>query len=461
MHMLPPKLTRTSYLRTPAQMRSRQALAGRLIALAALLAILQALWWLDAESSQKLANFAQLQRTRLLSFRQAAAGPTESAPSPDTTTDRDIGGDGLWAENDNDKDNSEPAYSGDLICPTCNCSEPGGYATKLLQLNTVTSDDFLNGAYSTHRLHRYIHGNLFALSQHDPADFPSSAREEQLSSHVSCPDTLFSAALAGLQPNLPTAYVFTRVAAVGGKLGAIDTRLFFLARHVRIFRAHKRNIHEQGFLDGARASDRQLLWIVAEDGRQNDPRTAQFLKESGIPHIYFSHGPTRYYGLAQWNVVLSLIGWLRSNLYGDGPVLSVDDDGLIYSKLLNKIWKLKKAIVWQVGNIPSGDGRYLEGPIVKNGKLEHWAVEWKPERTFPIDMGGFAINSSLLIPGEALEGPWHVPSHKLVPGDTSSESQFLSKIYKSREEMEYLCDNTVEEQCYYAYHNEGGHFWDE
>lgn len=45
---------------------------------------------------------------------------------------------------------------------------------------------------------------------------------------------------------------------------------------------------------------------------------------------------------------------------------------------------------------------------------------------------------------------WHVPSHQLRPEDSSSESQFLEKIYQSREEMEFLCENTVAEECYYV-----------
>jgi len=431
-------------LLSTAKMRSRQALVGRVIGLAAALMILQGLWQLDAISSQKLNSFAQQQQRRLFGAHPEVAGQTQShthtPASPSLSS------------------SSALAYDGDLLCPTCNCSQAGGYATQLLEPHTVTSEEFVKGAYSIHRLHRYIHRNLFALSQQDPVDFPPLARGEQLTTHVSCPDTLFSASLGALQPHLPTAYVFTRVAAVGGRLGAIDSRLFFLARHVRTFKAHQRNVREHGYLDGPKASERQVVWIVAEDGRQIDPRTTQFLKESGIPHIYFSHGPTHYYGLAQWNVVLSLVGWLRSNLYGDGPVLSVDDDAFIWSILLNKVWKLKKAITWQVVNIASGDGEDREGPIVKAGKLDRWATQWKPERTFPIDMGGFAVNSSLLATGEALEGPWHVPSHELVPGDTSSESEFLSKIYKSREEIEFLCENTYEEECFYAYHNEGGHF---
>lgn len=40
----------------------------------------------------------------------------------------------------------------------------------------------------------------------------------------------------------------------------------------------------------------------------------------------------------------------------DGPVLNVDDDAKIEPELLRRVWKVKRAISWPVGNLPAQGG---------------------------------------------------------------------------------------------------------
>jgi hypothetical protein len=42
--------------------------------------------------------------------------------------------------------------------------------------------------------------------------------------------------------------------------------------------------------------------------------------------LYFAHGPTNFYGNAQWNAAERAVHVLRDTFFGDGPVLNVDDD---------------------------------------------------------------------------------------------------------------------------------------
>lgn len=46
---------------------------------------------------------------------------------------------------------------------------------------------------------------------------------------------------------------------------------------------------------------------------------------------------------------------IRAHVHSDGPILSVDDDGLIKPELLRRIWRVKKLIAWQVGNFDRVD----------------------------------------------------------------------------------------------------------
>ena len=45
--------------------------------------------------------------------------------------------------------------------------------------------------------------------------------------------------------------------------------------------------------------------------------------------------------------------------------------------------------VWPVGLV--GKLRY-EGPVLIKGKVGGWFTYWKPDRPYPLDMAGFAIN---------------------------------------------------------------------
>lgn len=37
--------------------------------------------------------------------------------------------------------------------------------------------------------------------------------------------------------------------------------------------------------------------------------------------------------------------------HSDGPVINVDDDSRMEPSLFDKIWRVRRAIFWQVGNI--------------------------------------------------------------------------------------------------------------
>lgn len=77
---------------------------------------------------------------------------------------------------------------------------------------------------------------------------------------------------------------------------------------------------------------------------------------------------------------------LRDTFFGDGPVLNVDDDSRILPELLQRIWKVQKAVLWQVGNM-GGRQDIWEGPVFERGKIVDWIIGGMPERKFPQDMG--------------------------------------------------------------------------
>jgi len=252
--------------------KARQLFFGRLAALLALVLIVQALWFVES-LQKRLSSAASLIRA---ASSHSDDGLVHHPPPPI----RPFLASSPFAD-----------YEGDLICPTSNCSEPGTFAPQLQWVDPVTVEDIQAGTFTTSQLHKYIQQSIFTRAQQDPVPFPSAGRGQQLVNWLACPDTLFSASLAGLKPRIPTAYVFTRVAAAGGRLADVELRLAFLARHARTFKRYNEVTELEGHLDGTKAENRQLMWIMIEDGVAINPPTAKFLKDSGIRGSRFPRRP--------------------------------------------------------------------------------------------------------------------------------------------------------------------------
>lgn len=63
----------------------------------------------------------------------------------------------------------------------------------------------------------------------------------------------------------------------------------------------------------------------------------------------------RKWGLAQWNLAWKAVEVMRQ-VFGDGPVVSVDDDSKVMPQLYYLLWKMKRVSMWEVGNLNTGNG---------------------------------------------------------------------------------------------------------
>ena len=84
----------------------------------------------------------------------------------------------------------------------------------------------------------------------------------------------------------------------------------------------------------------------------------------------------------------------------------------------------KTVSVWPVGLV---GGLRWEGPVCENNTIVNFRVAYKPKRTIPIDMAGFAINAKLVA-----NNPRLLFNPNVVG---SAESSFLSKV-TSRHKLE-------------------------
>ncbi|KAL2718733.1 galactosylgalactosylxylosylprotein 3-beta-glucuronosyltransferase I [Vespula squamosa] len=185
-------------------------------------------------------------------------------------------------------------------------------------------------------------------------------------------------------------------------------------------------------------------WIVVEDSSERTRLVSKFLEDSCLIYTHLAAATPPNYklgrndpnwkkprGVEQRNAALR---WLRKNLKpsDNGVVYFADDDNTYSLKLFQEMRKIRKVGVWPVGLV---GGLMVEKPICDNAtnRVIGFNAAWKPDRPFPIDMAGFAINLKLL-----LENNDAVFSYDVQSG--YQESEILRQIV-TRDELEPLADS--------------------
>lgn len=100
---------------------------------------------------------------------------------------------------------------------------------------------------------------------------------------------------------------------------------------------------------------------------------------------------------------------------------------------------ITKVGVWPVGLV---GGLMVEKPLVNDttGRIYGFNSVWRPERTFPIDMAGFAVNLQYLLSHPEAEFTFNVERG-------FQESYLLSHLINGIEELEPKADNCSKVSC--------------
>ncbi|XP_076247565.1 glucuronyltransferase I [Calliopsis andreniformis] len=184
-------------------------------------------------------------------------------------------------------------------------------------------------------------------------------------------------------------------------------------------------------------------WIVVEDSPKKTNLVSRFLENSGLIYTHLAAATPPNYklgrndpnwkkprGVEQRN---SALHWLRENLKPShkGVVFFADDDNTYAIKLFHEMEKIQKVGVWPVGLV---GGLMVEKPICDNftNKVIGFNAAWNPDRPFPIDMAGFAINLRLLLQNKDAMFSYDVKGGY-------QESEILRHIV-TRDELEPLAD---------------------
>lgn len=155
-----------------------------------------------------------------------------------------------------------------------------------------------------------------------------------------------------------------------------------------------------------------IHWIVIEDAAENSALVRNLLKNSGLSKrstLLAAATPpdfklkkkdptwTKARGVNQRNAGLE---WIRSNVKYTEETRSVvyfmDDDNTYSVALFEEMKKIEagRVGVWPVGLV---GGLLVEKPVLDvDSSVMGFNSVWRPERPFPIDMAGFAIDTGLL-----------------------------------------------------------------
>ncbi|XP_075232879.1 glucuronyltransferase I [Lycorma delicatula] len=187
-----------------------------------------------------------------------------------------------------------------------------------------------------------------------------------------------------------------------------------------------------------------IHWIVVEDAEEKSRLVSNLLASCHLNYTHLSAMTPPDWkrkakepnwkkprGVIQRNMALQ---WLRDNTVigiDKGVIYFADDDNTYSIQIFNEMRHTKRVSVWPVGLV---GGLMVERPIIDStGHIIGWNSAWHPERPFPIDMAGFAINLQLF-----LKNPEAKFSYEAKGGYQES---ILLKSLITRDQVEPVADN--------------------
>eukprot|EP00053_Salpingoeca_punica_P011441 m.101987 g.101987 ORF g.101987 m.101987 type:complete len:331 (+) comp15673_c0_seq1:151-1143(+) len=219
------------------------------------------------------------------------------------------------------------------------------------------------------------------------------------------------------------------------------------------------------------------MWIVIEDADEPTALVTHFLERCGVPYRHLTKRTprsmqrrnctkvdprngcpahllhkeaelwTKPRGVEQRNAGLEQ---LRQFPEINGVVYFADDDNTYSLELFDKMRYTKRVSVWPVGL--SGGVRY-EGPKVIDGVVVGFYVGWRPDRKFPVDMAGFAVNAA-----EVVARPTLMFNASVERGFL--ESTFIGQVVSDKKELEPLSSDSEGVMAWHTHTQEPDMKWD-
>ncbi|TRY69432.1 hypothetical protein TCAL_03788 [Tigriopus californicus] len=184
-------------------------------------------------------------------------------------------------------------------------------------------------------------------------------------------------------------------------------------------------------------------WIVVEDAAEPTDLVTNLLKRCGVVYTQLKaltppemklkpRDPNWRYPRGVWQRNEALT-WIRNNVpvSREGVVYFADDDNTYSLELFQDLRSTKAVSVFPVALV---GGVLLEKPEVSpDGRVIGFNALWEPQRPYPIDMAGFAVNLQLILAKSEAKFSLEVKRGYL-------ESEFIGHLISGREELEAKAD---------------------
>jgi galactosylgalactosylxylosylprotein 3-beta-glucuronosyltransferase 3 len=200
----------------------------------------------------------------------------------------------------------------------------------------------------------------------------------------------------------------------------------------------------------------RLHWILIEDSINQTNQVIEFVdhirslaqkydSDLKMSHLYEPTPPQhqrrpneKYYkrprGVSQRNRALQYLESMlnQSRSIGGDVVYFADDDNTYDVRLFEQMRNTRSVSIWPVALV---GGLLVEKPIVDSstGLVTGFNAQFKPNRAYPTDMAGFAVNWSLLAGSRNVRFLYNLSIGHL-------ESNFLQQILEGRHELEPKAD---------------------
>lgn len=183
---------------------------------------------------------------------------------------------------------------------------------------------------------------------------------------------------------------------------------------------------------------RNLHWIVIEDSAQRSSFVTSLLSRMPFATSHLAATSTageksKVRGASQRNAGLKLLLKNPNTLHDDDVIYFADDDNSYDVRLFDEIRRTQR-----VGVLPVGFMRALpfSSPVVGGGKVLEFLDHFPAERTFQMDLAGFAVNA----------GFWRSRGAQLFVARKVGylEDDFLKALKVTLDELQPLADNCTQ-----------------
>lgn len=178
-----------------------------------------------------------------------------------------------------------------------------------------------------------------------------------------------------------------------------------------------------------------VFWVLVEDSVRPTEAVSRLLRDCGVPHVHLL-GPcprdlrirSKGRGVSARRAALA---WLQDNATLPGVLYFADDDNTYDYRLFDEIRWTDAVSVFPVGSMTKIG---VSTPVVVNGSVVGFHDPYINNRSFPMDMAGFAVNLRLVINNTHLSMP-----HK----EGRQETEFLESLNVSVADLKPLCENAT------------------